>query len=359
MVGPSSVASREDAALLLSLSEDAELDAIPEEIASQMVREFKSLRTASDIGVIFNRLGARPSTFPRLIELIQKLKYFKHEKEPVCSALLLVGTNSTVGEQLFARAGDDVGIDATEELLSLAQLVDGYSGALVMCANGLVLGDCLYPESASATVLDYAVPERCQRAAGASRILQGLLFLFDGGGRVSLFHNGGRLLVHRGSTWHRTTIDSRVLSALALSHQLKTSVLESVLRLAFNLSDQGAGALITVGDEHEVQRYSDPPTTAHVRWTQMSVEKTPNAAILPLLHQDGATIIAADGAVVQGMTFLRPPPGVQAVEEVGKGSKHSTAAKISKITKAIVVAVSVDGRITVFSNGEHALKRMG
>jgi DNA integrity scanning protein DisA with diadenylate cyclase activity len=52
-------------------------------------------------------------------------------------------------------------------------------------------------------------------------------------------------------------------------------------------------------------------------------------------------------------------PALVAVEEVGKGSKHSSAAKISKISEAIVFAVSVDGRITLFSHGEHALKRMG
>jgi DNA integrity scanning protein DisA with diadenylate cyclase activity len=48
-----------------------------------------------------------------------------------------------------------------------------------------------------------------------------------------------------------------------------------------------------------------------------------------------------------------------AEEEVGKGSKHSTAAKISKVTEAACIAVSVDGRITVYSEGKVLFKMMG
>ena len=77
------------------------------------------------------------------------------------------------------------------------------------------------------------------------------------------------------------------------------------------------------------------------------------------MTQDGATVIASDGIVVQGMTFLRPPAGTAAEEEVGRGSKHSTAAKISAATKAIAIAVSVDGRITIYSGGQVKLKVMG
>lgn len=357
LIGPQPLLSKHDTTLRQSLSEKSSLDAVPYDVASLLLKEFKSLGAAADIGVILGGLNDRFIALPKIIDLIQKLKYAEHEKEAVCTALLLVANDSSLRNALFAKASDDVKIESIEELQSLAQFVDGYSGALVVCSNGSVLGDWLYPDVASN--LDYTVPERSRRAAYASREAHGLLFLFSGGGRVSLFHEGSRLLVHRGSMWHRTRIDRDLLDDLTEKHNLEPAVLENVLRLAFNLSDLGAGALITVGDQDEVLRYSDRPNTAHVRWAEMSIKNTPNGAIMPLLKQDGATIISGRGRVIQGMTFLRPPAGVQAVQEVGKGSKHSTAAQISKITKALVIAVSVDGRITLFSNGEHVLKRMG
>jgi DNA integrity scanning protein DisA with diadenylate cyclase activity len=91
----------------------------------------------------------------------------------------------------------------------------------------------------------------------------------------------------------------------------------------------------------------------------MHLGVSPDDAIIGLMSQDGATIISADGAIVQGMTFLRPPVGTAAQEEVGRGSKHSTAAKISSATAALSVAVSVDGRVTLYSGGEVKLKVMG
>jgi hypothetical protein len=250
-----------------------------------------------------------------------------------------------------------VEIGAVDKILPLAQLVKGDSGALVLSADGRVLGTWLYPSSPVST--DYSIPDAATRVGAASRYLHGVLLLFNGTGRASLFHDGARLLVHKDSTWHRVGIDDRTLAALAQKHSLRVSILQSIFRLAFNLSESGEGALITLGDDNEVLRYSDKPKTEHIRWNEMSIETTPLAALMPLFGQDGATIVSAKGIVIQGMTFLRPPAGVVAVEEVGKGSKHSTAAKISKITKALVLAVSVDGRITVFSNGEHVLKRMG
>ena len=62
---------------------------------------------------------------------------------------------------------------------------------------------------------------------------------------------------------------------------------------------------------------------------------------------------------MQAMTTLRPPVGVAVEEEAGRGTKHSTAAKVSKVTNSVCIAVSVDGRITVYSRGLVAFKIMG
>lgn len=359
LVGPRELTpgqSSDALAVMRPLLGRTELDDISDEMTHLLFKEFKLHGIVLLVGLIFNELGTKTQVLSRLVELIEKLKHAEHEKEPVQASLLVVRNEVGLGNGVFARAAPTVAIDAIDELLSLAQLVDGYTGALTIQADGKVVGNYLFPPAPKR--YDDYLPDRYRAAAHASFETGGLLFLFAGAGRVSVFHGGSRLLVHRGSTWHRTDINRRDLARLAHSHSLEPDLLETILRVALRLSDMGAGTLITVGDEQSVLRYSDPPKTDHVHWSRMRIGETPDSAIIPLLRQDGATLISADGVVVQGMTFLRPPAGVEAVEEVGKGSKHSTAAKISKITDAIVVVVSVDGRITLFSHGEHALKRM-
>lgn len=125
------------------------------------------------------------------------------------------------------------------------------------------------------------------------------------------------------------------------------------------MSDEGIGALITVGDHENVLKICDPPNTSHIRWMPTYLNRTSDEAIMGLMSQDGSTVISKDGSMVQSMTFLRPPVGAEGEEEVGRGSKHSTAAKVSGITNAICVAISVDGRITIYSRGKIAFKMMG
>jgi hypothetical protein len=360
LVGPKELTpsqSSDALAIMGPLLGRSELDAISDEMTHLLFKEFKLHGIVLLIGLILNDLGAKTNVLSDTIVLIERLKYAEHEKEPVQAALLIVRDETKLADRIFARAADTITINATDELQSFAQLVDGYTGALTIRSDGSVVGNFLF--SSAPRGYDDFLPDRYHAAALASHETGGLLFLFGGAGRVSVFHRGSRILVHRGSTWHRTDVNKFELARLAHKHSLEPELLDRVLCIALRLSDIGAGALITLGDHDSVLGYSDPPTTDHIRWEPMTIGKTADEAIMPLMRQDGATIISADGVVVQGMTFLRPPTGVVAVEEVGKGSKHSSAAKISKISEAIVFAVSVDGRITLFSHGEHALKRMG
>lgn len=136
-------------------------------------------------------------------------------------------------------------------------------------------------------------------------------------------------------------------------------MLRRVIQTAFQLSDAGHGSLIAVGDHLNVIKHADSPKTAHVEWAPMDLATTPLEGLIGVMSQDGATIISGGGEIVQAMTTLRPPPGVEVEEEIGRGTKHSTAAQISKITHALCIAVSVDGRITVYSRGAVAFKVMG
>lgn len=342
--------------------ESNELDKydIPPEMAINIFSEFHSSQFFLVLAPILRSLKIDNSTFSELLNLIRELKYAEHEKEPVCSSLLIIGDkcDSDFNEDIFVGATPDLTLANTSEVISFAQLIDGFTGAVVIKPNGEVLGNCLFKPVDE--YIDVFLPERYHKAARASITTHGLIFLFNGNGRVSVFQKGIRILSRRGASWHLQTDQiNRGIESLANDHSLDARVLQGVLKLSYRMSDEGKGALITVGDHKHVLKICDPPKTKHFRWLPMNIISTNDETMIGLISQDGATIVAKDGSIIQGMTFLRPPPGTEGEVEVGRGSKHSTAAKVSSITNAICIAVSVDGRITVYSNGRMAFKMMG
>lgn len=341
-------------------SEELDRYDIDPDLATKIFSEFRKAPIFLVLAPVLRELGIASPVFTELLKLTTELKYHEHEKQPVCSALLLVPMNvpeRLIGTKMLS-AGSVVSVKSTAEVLALARLVSGFNGAVVFRANGEAIGDFLYGHDEYRD--DTFLPSAYHPAAAASRRSSGILMLFSGNGRVTVFYKGHRILSYRSAMWHLHTAElDRGIRGLSSRHGVDVPVLQEVFRLAIRLSDEGKGALITVGDHEAVVKFSDPPKTGHIRWEEMRLAESPDESILGLMAQDGATIISGSGQVVQGMTFLRPPAGTEAEEEVGKGSKHSTASKISKVTGSICVAVSVDGRVTAYSQGAIAFKMMG
>jgi DisA checkpoint controller-like protein len=344
---------------LLDIGQLDEYDIDPN-LAIRVFSEFRKLATFLVLAPVLKQLQVSSNVFDGVLSLISSLKHLEHEKQAVCSAFSIVPDatpETAIGEKIIAA---DPGLTLTSqaEMLALANFLDGFEGTVAFRPNGTVVGAFLYKRSGSSR--DPFLPAAYHLAGENSAQASSLLFLFRGNGRISVFYKGQRILSHRGAMWHLHTVELETgIRRLSANHRLDVPVLDEVFRLALLLSDLGKGALITVGDHEAVLRMSDPLKATHVKWANMTLGKTRDEALIGLMAQDGATIISGNGQVVQGMTFLRPPAATAAEEEVGKGSKHSTAAKISKLSKSICVAVSVDGRITIYTGGTIAFKMMG
>lgn len=333
---------------------------ISEEMSVKMLREFHLLSIVLILAPILLSLKIDNKNFSSILHLITELKHAKHEREDVCSSILIIHDELNLDsiEEPFITATSGLTLENSAEVISFAHLVNGFSGVVVIKANGELVGDCIF-KSADETV-DYFLPKRYHKVANASSKTGGLIFLFGGSGRISVFHNGYRILSHRDASWHLHSIElNRGIKSLSNEHSIDIKVLQEILKIAYRMSDEGLGALITVGDHENVLKISDPPKTSHIHWMPMYLGRTRDDAIIGLMRQDGSTVISKDGSIVQSMTFLRPPAGADGEEEVGRGSKHSTASKVSGFTNAICVAVSVDGRVTVYSKGRIAFKMMG
>lgn len=333
---------------------------ITPEIAVRIFGEFQSTSIFLVLAPIIHNLDMSNEVFGHLMNLLRKLEYAMHEKEPICSAIMFPSSkaNCALFDQPFVAARESLTIADEAEVEALAHLVDGFDGTVVIHPDGRVIGNILYP--APLAPPDVFLPKRYWAATAASQSSNGLLILFAGEGRITLFYRGIRVLSHRNATWHiHSQAFDRALTKIESEHGLSHLIVSNVLKIAFEMSDLGYGALFTIGDEEPVLALSDVPKSDYVRWRTSNVQDLDKRPIITLAKQDGATIISTNGQVLRGMVFLRPPAGTKAEEEIGKGSKHDTAAKMSAATKAVTVAVSVDGRISLYSRGKLVFKMMG
>lgn len=149
------------------------------------------------------------------------------------------------------------------------------------------------------------------------------------------------------------------LYELSKRHSINNNAFKEIIRLVIKMSDAGEGGLLTIGDYEKVLQLSENPNTDYMEYNNINVVDFDDEAIIGLLKQDGASIIDSNGNLMQTMTFLRPPIIDGYTKEAGRGSKHSTAGAVSKLTNALSIAIPVDGRITVYSQGEIAFKMMG
>jgi len=324
-----------------------------QDVAMRIGNEFRTARTVFLMEYAFAGLKIQEMAICHFINLIHSLKYARHEKEWICTSILVLGEGmecEMLGEKSTgARPG--LTIADTDEVAALAACVaDGFTGTLVMRSNGQVLGNYLFRQEG--ILPEPFLPKRYWKAANTSRNTKSLLCLFKGDGRVSMFYCGQLILSHRDGKWHPHSDNLKTLiKLLSHSYSIDASIIQGVLRIAFRMSDESLGALITVGDHIGVLKISDPPKTKHLYLPKMMLGNVPDDAMIGLMGQDGATIFASNGSFMGAMAFLRPPPGIQVEQEIGRGSKHDTAAKASIVTKAFCVTVSVDGRITIYSYG--------
>ena len=328
------------------------LQDVPSEMIRRLLREFDSTASAVVLAAKLVSLGVAENNLWALLDRIHDLKYATHERQPVHTSILLIPDSTPVDKvgRLTSAPSQGLHISERSDFLSFAQCADGFRSGVLIRPSGEVLGTFSFrPEAATA---DHLLPERYQAACGASASSCGLLFLFAGNGRVCIFQNGRRILSHRGNIWHIHTDDiEQTIARLCHGRSIQESLLTEVTRIAFRISDEGQGALITVGDHDAVLAVYEPKQRAR-DVSVMRIGETPHEDLVLLMSQDGATIIAADCSIVGAEGFLRPPPQTTSQQERHRGSRHNTAIAVSAITQAVCLAVSVDGSVTLYSRGK-------
>lgn len=150
-----------------------------------------------------------------------------------------------------------------------------------------------------------------------------------------------------------------------LQTQVPLDTLRQVVNLAVEIGRDGregkrVGTLFVVGHHRKVlamshEQVHDPFRGYSARERQI-LDPRVRESIKEISQLDGAFIIASDGTVMSaGRNIDAPATGVTLSK--GLGSRHWAAAAISKVTKAVAVAVSEStGTVRIFQDGKVVLR---
>jgi DNA integrity scanning protein DisA with diadenylate cyclase activity len=243
-------------------------------------------------------------------------------------------------------------------LVMMAKIVDGLVLGYVVDRYGYVRGvhklEVAYDEPTS-----FLLGPQFHHHAVISRRCDAVVFAVpSGGGQVRVFANGQLVGRYANGDWSPDNI-SRVdefVAQLASQKQYDPTLVQRVLRCAFQMSEENLGAIFLLGDANAILERSDAseisPFAAFIgaELAQLSDEELINFA-----KQDGATVLDARGQFRGCMVLLRPRADTPAEIGPGKGARHSSAAKMSAEAQCLAITVSQDGPITVYDCGRRVL----
>ena len=129
---------------------------------------------------------------------------------------------------------------------------------------------------------------------------------------------------------------------------------------AATLEGKPVGALFVVGQHRKVLELSHEqvhdPFRGYARKERLIRSPRVKESVKELAQIDGAFVISADGVVISAGRILDAPASGVTLSK-GLGARHWAAAAISKVTKAVAIAVSQStGTVRIFQNGNVVLR---
>ncbi len=162
---------------------------------------------------------------------------------------------------------------------------------------------------------------------------------------------------------HLERLTARDLRALETSVPFET--LKAVVDLAVEIGREGregtpVGTMLVVGDSREVLSRSRTlgfdPFKGYRRKLRNLRDSRVREAIKEIAQLDGAFVVSRDGTIEAGCRIIDAPT-TGLILPRGLGTRHWTAAAITKVTDAIAIVVSQStGNVRLFQRGEVVLR---
>jgi len=316
------------------------------------------------IGFLFDLARASQIDGPSMVNICDTavaIAQMQSEEKPLSTALI-VGDPARIARVLPSSEIQLQRYDHIRRMrqvvVTLAKMVDGLVLGYGVDKHGYVRGIHKLDIALSAPGSLLLGP-RFRHHAAISRHCDAVVFFVPPGGRqVRVFADGrpiGRYASGRWSPESMSDIDEAV-ARLAEQQNCDKALLERVLRCAFRMSEQNLGAIFVLGDADVILERSDSPELhSYATIIGADIEHLSERELINFAKQDGATVIDARGKFRGCMVLLRPAADTQAEIGLGKGARHSSAAKISAEAQCLAITVSQDGPITIYDCGRRVL----
>jgi long-chain acyl-CoA synthetase len=316
------------------------------------------------IGFLFDLARAEQIDGPAMVNICDAavaIAQMQNEEKPLSTALI-VGDPARIARIL---PGSPIQLQRYDHIRRMRQVVV----ALAKMVDGLVLGYGVDKHGYVRGIhkLDITLEPPCslllgplfRHHAAISRHCDAVVFFVPPGGRqVRVFADGRPVGRYANGQWARESfsdIDQAVIQ-LAKQREYRQPLLESVLRCAFRMSEQNLGAIFIIGKADDILRRSDVPELDSVATiVGANVEHLSEQELINFAKQDGATIVDTEGRFRGCKVYLRPAATTEAEIGLGKGARHSSAAKTSAEAQCLAITVSQDGPITVYDCGRRVL----
>jgi DNA integrity scanning protein DisA with diadenylate cyclase activity len=198
-----------------------------------------------------------------------------------------------------------------------------------------------------------------RRHALISRLCDAVVFFVPAPGRqVRVFSDGQLVGRYSNGDWSPESMAhvNQVVTQLAQRRNYNPALVERLLRCAFQMSEENLGAILLLGEANPILERSDASEiNSFAAIVSASIEQLTDRELINFAKQDGATIIDVQGHFRGCMVLLRPDANTQAEIGLGKGARHSSAAKMSAEAQCLAITVSQDGPITMYDSGRRIL----
>ncbi len=295
-----------------------------------------------------------------LCELTEDLSQIRREEKPVSTAFIVGEPESTVNilpqsPLNFMCEGDISTLQ--KEIIELAAIVDGLQMGFFINPNGVIHSiRKLNIDLKGGFHVNRFLTGTSKKYALISKITKAMIFFVStSGNRVNVFNNGALIGRYANGNWEPADYDKfeQIVGEAAEIKKIKPFVVEKASRVAVAMSNLNHGAIFVLFDSQTdiKEKYSDTLKRLSINIEVDSIRDITDSELINFAKEDGAVLIDNQGNLRTFMAILRPKRQESLDYDTGIGARHYTAQVLSKDIGCICIAVSQDGYITVFSDG--------
>jgi DNA integrity scanning protein DisA with diadenylate cyclase activity len=321
--------------------------------------------TDAGIGFLFDLAQQKQIDVPSMVHICDtaaSIAQMENEESPLSTALI-VGNPARIARVLPPSQIQLLRSDHIRRmrkiLVTLAPMVDGLVLGYVIDHHGYLRGIHkldLPPDDHPANRL---LGPQFRRHAAISRQCNALVFFVPSGGRqVRVFADGQLVGRYSNGDWSPESIPrvDEIIGRLVEQKAYDRALVQRILRCAFRMSEENLGAIFIIGNADLVLEHSDAPEISYfASIISTHISTLTDDELINFAKQDGATLIDILGSFRGCMVLLRPDAHTWAEIGPGKGARHSSAAKMSAQARCLAIAISQDGPITIYNNGDRIL----